>query len=83
MSSWRIGVSGAALLSAELSREVKARFPNLIIKQGYGLTETSPSITAEPTDRTVDGSIGVLLPNITAKLVDEKGNGNAFIYLVI
>lgn len=75
LSSLRISVSGAAPLSAELGLAVKARLPNLIIKQGYGLTETSPSAIVEPTDRTIDGSTGVLLPNMFAKIVDENGNG--------
>lgn len=75
LSSLRIGISGAAPLSADLGREVKARLPNLTIKQGYGLTETSPSAIVEPTDRTIDGSTGVLLPNMLAKIVDENGNG--------
>ncbi|KAK4516851.1 uncharacterized protein ATC70_000176 [Mucor velutinosus] len=74
LSSLRIGISGAAPLSADLGREVKARLPNLTIKQGYGLTETSPSAIVEPTDRTIDGSTGILLPNMLAKVVDENGN---------
>jgi acyl-CoA synthetase (AMP-forming)/AMP-acid ligase II len=56
MSSLRISISGAAPLSADLGRAVKARLPNLTIKQGYGLTETSPSAIVEPTDRTIDGN---------------------------
>jgi len=39
------------------------------------LTETSPSAIVEPTDRTIDGSTGILLPNMLAKVVDENGNG--------
>ncbi|KAI7907900.1 uncharacterized protein BX663DRAFT_492334 [Cokeromyces recurvatus] len=74
LSSFRIGISGAAPLSADLGREVKTRLPHLTIKQGYGLTETSPSAIIEPTNRTIDGSTGILLPNMFAKVVDENGN---------
>ncbi|KAI9474120.1 MAG: hypothetical protein EXX96DRAFT_529259 [Benjaminiella poitrasii] len=73
LSSLRIGISGAAPLSGELGREVMTRLPNLKIKQGYGLTEISPAAIVEPLDRTVDGSIGILLPNMLAKVVDENG----------
>lgn len=76
LSSLRICISGAAPLSASLGREVKARLPHLSIKQGYGLTEVSPAAIAEPLDRVIDGSIGVLLSNVTAKVVDENGKGN-------
>jgi acyl-CoA synthetase (AMP-forming)/AMP-acid ligase II len=55
LSTLKISISGAAPLSGELGRAVKARLPNLTIKQGYGLTETSPSAIVEPTDRTIDG----------------------------
>ncbi|GAA5798021.1 hypothetical protein HPULCUR_003419 [Helicostylum pulchrum] len=74
LSSLKIGISGAAPLSADLSRAVKARLPHFIIKQGYGLTETSPSAIVEPTDRTIDGSTGILLANMLAKIVDDQGN---------
>ncbi|KAL9550127.1 hypothetical protein MBANPS3_004867 [Mucor bainieri] len=77
LSSLRIGISGAAPLSGSLSREVKARLPHLSIKQGYGLTEISPAAISEPLDRVIDGSIGVLLPNMTAKVVDEDGKGSS------
>jgi acyl-CoA synthetase (AMP-forming)/AMP-acid ligase II len=75
LSSLRITISGAAPLSADLSKAFRARLPNLTIKQGYGLTETSPTCMTSPTDRTIDGSTGILLPNMLAKIVDENGNG--------
>ncbi|KAL7321159.1 hypothetical protein PS15m_000963 [Mucor circinelloides] len=77
LSSLRIGISGAAPLSASLGREVKARLPHLSIKQGYGLTEISPAAMSEPLDRVIDGSIGILLPNMFAKVVDEDGKETA------
>lgn len=79
LSSFRIGISGAAPLSGSLSRAVTSRLPHLTIKQGYGMTEASPAVTVESIDSVVDGSVGFLLPNMTAKLVDESGKGK---YLV-
>lgn len=75
LSSLRFAVCGAAPLSAELGRETMTRLPNLVIRQGYGLTETSPLAIIEPADKTIDGSTGLLLPNMVAKIIDEDGNG--------
>lgn len=54
-SSLRVVVSGAAPLGADISEEVTKRLPTMIIKQGYGLTETSPCAIIEPTDRVIPG----------------------------
>lgn len=43
--------------------------------QGYGLTETSPILTAE-TDRIGrPGSVGVALPSVTLKIIDKNEEG--------
>ncbi|KAG2191273.1 hypothetical protein INT47_003064 [Mucor saturninus] len=73
LSSLRLAVCGAAPLSAELGRETMTRLPNLLIRQGYGLTETSPLAIIEPIDKTIDGSTGLLLSNMVAKIIDEDG----------
>lgn len=73
LSSFRLGISGAAPLSADLIQEVQHRLPNLTVKQAYGLTETSPFALVEPTNKVVGGSSGVLLANMSAKVVDENG----------
>ncbi len=78
LSSFRLGISGAAPLGSDLSQEVKARLPHLTIKQAYGLTETSPFALVEPTDKVVDGSSGLLLANMLAKVVDENGKGKYY-----
>ncbi|KAI7897203.1 uncharacterized protein EV154DRAFT_433354 [Mucor mucedo] len=70
-TSLKLVICGAAPLSGDLSRQVRARLPNLVVKQGYGLTETSPCAVIEPTDRVVDGSIGLLVSNMTARIVDD------------
>jgi len=67
--------SGAAPLTRELIDSVNQRFP-LPVKQGYGLSETSPTTHTQPWgewQKTV-GSVGKLLPNMSAKYLDENGN---------
>jgi long-chain acyl-CoA synthetase len=45
------------------------------ICEGYGLSETSPSTTCNPTDSTAyTGTIGLPLPNTWLKLLDDEGN---------
>ncbi|KAI9272041.1 hypothetical protein EDC94DRAFT_644774 [Helicostylum pulchrum] len=73
LSSLKVVTCGAAPLSAELSQQTKRRLPTMIVKQGYGLTETTTSAALEPTDGVVSGSIGFLLPSISAKIVDDDG----------
>lgn len=55
LSSLRLVICGAAPLGAELSQQVKKRLTTMIVKQGYGLTETSPCSIVEPTDHVIDG----------------------------
>lgn len=49
--------------------------PANLISSGYGLTETSPSTHILPTQDCIRkvGSIGVLLPNLEARLVLDDG----------
>jgi long-chain acyl-CoA synthetase len=45
------------------------------IVEGYGLSETSPSVSCNPTTSTeFTGTIGVPLPSTYMKLVDDDGN---------
>ncbi len=66
--------SGAAALDAELGHAVGRRL-NTTVLQGYGMTEMSPVSHCMPDDRPdMDlGSIGVALPSIECKLIDEAG----------
>ncbi len=74
LSSLRMINSGAAPLTRELIEQVNKRMP-LPIKQGYGLSETSPTTHSLNWDdwNKVYGSVGTLLPNMTAKYIDEEG----------
>ncbi len=69
LSSLRIVMSGAAPLGAELAAEASERIGASVI-QGYGMTELSPVTHVCPVDDSRPGSIGVLLPNCEARLVD-------------
>ncbi|PYI05848.1 acetyl-CoA synthetase-like protein [Aspergillus sclerotiicarbonarius CBS 121057] len=68
LSALRLLNSGAAPLTQELVEAVYARI-NCGIKQGYGLSETSPTTHTQPWEewRTTVGSVGKLLPNMDAK----------------
>jgi len=69
-------VSGAAPLSGELVAQLAARFPNAQIGQGYGLTETSTSVSMFSPDCKVGvvGSSGTLAPGIIARVVRPDGS---------
>ncbi|CAO3652439.1 unnamed protein product [Mucor hiemalis] len=73
LSSLRLVICGAAPLGGDLAKQVNARLPKMIVKQGYGLTETSPLAIIEPTDNVIHGSIGILVANMSAKIVNEDG----------
>lgn len=55
LSSLRFVVSGAAPLGIELLKALKARFPGIEARQGYGLTETSPVAIMEPSGKSIPG----------------------------
>jgi len=75
LSSLRMLNSGAAPLTKELVESMYNRI-KVPVKQGYGLSETSPTTHTQPWDdwRRTIGAVGTLLPNITAKYMspDEK-----------
>ncbi|KAF7360140.1 4-coumarate--CoA ligase-like 7 [Mycena venus] len=77
LSTLRYLCSGAAPLGRDLVLQVKQRLRKngavCDIAQGYGLTETSPTTHLLPhfeADRKM-GTIGLLMPNLEARLVDD------------
>ncbi|HZI49887.1 MAG TPA: 4-coumarate--CoA ligase family protein [Pyrinomonadaceae bacterium] len=76
LSSLKMIFSGAAPLGPELSRECMQRI-QCGIRQGYGMTETSPVTHSSPADTTKvkAGSVGPPAPNTECKLVDPA-SGN-------
>ncbi|RKP08854.1 hypothetical protein THASP1DRAFT_15061 [Thamnocephalis sphaerospora] len=73
MSSLREVICGAAPLGTEIAVAVRERL-NVVVRQGLGMTEVSPLSHILSATEVVDGSSGQLLPNITAKVIDEEGN---------
>ncbi|KAM0790826.1 hypothetical protein ACM66B_004671 [Microbotryomycetes sp. NB124-2] len=73
LKSLRFILSGAAPLSAELQQALQNRL-NLLVFQGWGMTETtSVGMLPEP-DKYKPGTVGKLLSSAEARLVDENGN---------
>ncbi|QAY72851.1 4-coumarate--CoA ligase family protein [Agromyces protaetiae] len=73
LSSIKVVFSGAAPLDAALADHVAARL-GCAVRQGYGMTETSPVTHVIPLERDdLDrSSIGVLLPSTEARVVDPE-----------
>ncbi len=71
-SSVRLAISGAARLSEETAKAVQQRF-GLHLHEGYGLTEASPVVTSSVGTDAPTGSVGVPVPGLEVRLVDELG----------
>ena len=63
--------------AAPMSKETVIGYTNLGIEQiqGYGLTETSPVVSAETNKEKRPGSIGLPLPGLKVKIVDKNEEG--------
>lgn len=75
LSSLRFIMSGAAPLSKELEQSVMDRLqiPNLVIKQGYGMTELTVSVLSQK-DVVKPGSVGDVNSGVYAKVSDDNGH---------
>jgi long-chain acyl-CoA synthetase len=67
-SSLRLISSGAAPLPLELGERAKAMF-KCIVSQGYGMTETSPTVNTQPFDKIKLESVGPPFPDTLEKIV--------------
>lgn len=67
-------VSGGASLPEKLLQQIENTL-DLVVLEGYGLTETSPVLAVNTLTRgSIPKSVGKPLPNVDIKLVDEQGN---------
>lgn len=72
LSSLRVCISGGSSLPVEILHKAEKKF-GLTITEGYGLSETSPVATMNPTNSSrKPGSIGIAIPGVTVKIFDEQ-----------
>ncbi len=72
-ASVRLGVSGAAKLPVTVAERMKERF-GVVIREGYGLTESSATVTSSMGASVRFGSVGRALDGVEMKLVNADGN---------
>ncbi|KNG82891.1 AMP dependent CoA ligase [Aspergillus nomiae NRRL 13137] len=73
LSSVKSLFTGAAPLGMETAEDFQKLYPNVTIRQGYGLTETSTVVAStHPTDVFL-GSSGTLIPGVEARIVSPEG----------
>ncbi|HID47035.1 MAG TPA: long-chain fatty acid--CoA ligase, partial [Chromatiaceae bacterium] len=65
----RFTVCGGAALSPDVARMFIGL--GIPVTQGYGLTETSPVIAANPLENNIPESVGLPLPGVEVKISDE------------
>jgi long-chain acyl-CoA synthetase len=74
VSSLRVCCSGGASLPVEVLRGFEREF-GCIILEGYGLSETSPTVSFNHMDRErKPGSIGTAIKGVEMKLADDDGS---------
>ncbi|WHZ10112.1 MAG: Long-chain-fatty-acid--CoA ligase [Burkholderiaceae bacterium] len=74
---WRhlvIAVGGGMAVQSAVARQWLEKTGCPIV-EGYGLSETSPSVTCNPADSTAySGNIGLPMPSTEIRLLDDDGN---------
>lgn len=72
--SLRLCISGAAPLPPKIIKEFEDVF-KVPLREGYGLTEASPVVSINPVEARLNrpGTVGLPLPGIEVKVVDEQG----------
>ncbi|KAJ8562079.1 hypothetical protein K7X08_011370 [Anisodus acutangulus] len=75
LSSIRMIMSGAAPMGKELEDTVRAKLPNAILGQGYGMTEAGPVLSmclafAKQQFEVKSGSCGTVVRNAEMKIID-------------
>jgi long-chain acyl-CoA synthetase len=68
LSELRYVVSGGAPLPPEVAEALLRRLPQVEIREGYGLTETSALVTSTPPGQARLGSVGKAAPGIEVRI---------------
>lgn len=72
-SKLKFTVSGGMALTKAAFNEWR-NVTDCDVAEGYGMTETSPAVSFNPSDNTKQGSIGMPVPNTNCKVIDDDGN---------
>jgi long-chain acyl-CoA synthetase len=70
--SLRYLACGAAPLARELVDELRRRLPNVEVREGYGLTETSALVSTNPPGAVRVGSVGLPVPGSEVRILDSN-----------
>ncbi len=65
--------SGGAPLAVELAKELERRIPSVEVREGYGATESSALISAQPADERRLGSVGKAVPGVDVRITGLDG----------
>jgi long-chain acyl-CoA synthetase len=71
LSELRYVACGAAPLAADVVSELQRRLPQVELREGYGLTETSALVSTNPPGRGRLGSVGLPVPGVELRVVDD------------
>ena len=69
----RLALTGASKMPEDAIHRLHGRF-GVALREGYGLTEASPTVTSSAGFAVRPGSIGKVLGGIDVRLVDESGD---------
>lgn len=70
LATMRLVVTGAERCPDALFATLRARWPSMLVLEGYGITECSPVVACNPDWRQVPGTVGVFLPVVEGAVVD-------------
>lgn len=65
--------SGGAPLAVGVAHELERRVPSVQVREGYGCTETSALISAQPADDRRLGSVGKPVPGVEVRITGADG----------
>lgn len=73
LTSLRSTSAGGMQLTPEVARRWR-ELTGITIAEGYGMSETSPVVTANPPGNVQIGTVGMPLPDTEIKVIDAQGN---------
>ncbi len=79
LSDLRYVISGGAPLPPEVAQELIRRLPQVEVREGYGLTETSALVTSTPPGQSRLGSVGKPVPGIEVRIDGDEEVGEILV----